>query len=128
MDILCNIVDGHWYSQWQKLKIRRACRPTGPNICNSLSAYHEFTGTDYTSAIIRNVKVKLPKRLGSSTARCPHQNSSKHRGNLTQLRSRQNRLCTTNVELGQFHENKDKVAKMYIFTVSFYTTCTNTSN
>ena len=39
----------------------------GSNMCQALPAYHAFTGTDYTSAIIRKVKVRPFRRLESSS-------------------------------------------------------------
>ena len=39
----------------------------GSNVCQALPAYHAFTGTDYTSAIIRKGKVRPFRRLEISS-------------------------------------------------------------
>ena len=64
------MMDGHWHLQWQKQTMRHIsaiAMRIGPKMCQALSAYHAFTGTDYTSAIIRKGRVGPFRQLESSS-------------------------------------------------------------
>ena len=60
MDILGNIVDGHWHNKWKKrryVNFSAIAMSIGSKMYQALLAYYAFTGTDYTSAIIRIISV-----------------------------------------------------------------------
>lgn len=49
------------------INITEIQRSLGPGVCRSLSAFHAFTGPDYTSAFVKKGKVKPFVKLQQNT-------------------------------------------------------------